>query len=217
MGFRQYRRIDPGEFFVVGYDLSSGMSDSCAIQFLSKTNVDVPLVYHAKTLATNATNAIIPVLERIFDVTGIPPVLIPERNAGGTLEIDRINGMNRLNKFKMYETKSYGNIINPNEKKYGWDTSSATRPKMLSDLKDAVDRQVIRIYDKPTINEMFSFIIARTTSTERAQAEQGAHDDLIMALAVAWQAFQTEEGRNERVNQVVQARNISSKRKWQIH
>lgn len=217
MGFRQYRPIEPGEFFVVGYDLSSGMSDSSAVQFLSKTKLDVPLVFHDKVLATEATNKILPTLERIFDITGVAPVIAPERNAGGTFEIDRLNTLNRSNKFRMYQTKTFGNIENPVEKKYGWDTNSATRPRMLSDLKEAVDKQLIRIYDKPTINEMFSFIVAKTTTTEKAQAESGAHDDLIMSLAIAWQLQQTEEGRTQGVNQIVQSRNIANKKKWQIH
>jgi hypothetical protein len=63
---------------------------------------------------------------------------------------------------------------------------------MLSMLKEAIDNRLIRIYDKPTITEMFSFIISQTSSSWKAQAEQGAHDDLIMALAIAWQLYQTE-------------------------
>lgn len=217
MGFRQFRPIDPGEFFVIGYDLSSGMSDSSAVQFLSKTRLDVPLVYHAKVLATQATNDILPALERLHDITGIAPVIAPERNAGGTFEIDRLNTLNRLNKYRIYETKSYGNITEQQEKKYGWDTNTSTRPRMLSDLKEAVDNHLITIYDKPTINEMFSFIISRTNTSEKAQAESGAHDDLIMSLAIAWQLQQTENGRNEGINQIVQSRNVSAKKKWQIH
>jgi len=63
---------------------------------------------------------------------------------------------------------------------------------MLQMLKEAIDSRVLKIYDKPTVNEMFSFIISQTSSSWKAQAEQGAHDDLIMALAGAWQLYQTE-------------------------
>jgi hypothetical protein len=63
---------------------------------------------------------------------------------------------------------------------------------MLSMLKDAIDNRVIKIYDRPTVNEMFSFVQVRTSSSWRAQAESGAHDDLIMSLAGAWQMYQTE-------------------------
>jgi hypothetical protein len=59
-------------------------------------------------------------------------------------------------------------------------------------LKEAIDGRLLRIYDKQTISEMFSFIISQTSSSWKAQAESGAHDDLIMALAIAWQLYQSE-------------------------
>ena len=61
---------------------------------------------------------------------------------------------------------------------------------MLSDLKEAIDKRVLRVYDKPTIDEMFSFIIVQTSTAWKAQAEQGGYDDLVMSLAIAWQMYQ---------------------------
>ena len=57
-------------------------------------------------------------------------------------------------------------------------------------LKEAIDKQVLKISDKPTIDEMFSFIVAQTSSSWKAQAEQGGYDDLVMSLAIAWQMYQ---------------------------
>lgn len=191
--FRQYRPIERGEFILVGYDLAMGGKDYSAVQFLSKTKNDVPLVYHSKNIATQATNDIVPVLNRIYDVTGVAPVLAPETNAGGVYEIDRINAMNREGKFKMYVQKAgIGTMDSPDAKKYGYSTNTATRPKMLEELKNAIDNKVIGIYDRNTINEMFAFVVVKTSTSWKAQAEQGAHDDLIMSLAIAWQLYQTE-------------------------
>jgi hypothetical protein len=61
---------------------------------------------------------------------------------------------------------------------------------MLQELKDSVDTRLLSIYDKPTITELFSFIVSQTSSSWKAQAEQGAHDDLVMALSIAWQLYQ---------------------------
>ena len=88
--FRQFRPITEGEFFVIAADTSTGMSDYCAAQFISKTKIDVPLVYHAKVLANDMTNAIFPVLEKIFDITKIKPVIAYERNSGGIFEFERL-------------------------------------------------------------------------------------------------------------------------------
>ena len=96
--FRQYRKIEYGEKFVVAADTSSGLGDYCAVQFLSKTKIDVPLVYHNKVIATEMTNSLYPVLEKIYDITGVKPIVAYERNAGGTFEMDRLASMNYLTK-----------------------------------------------------------------------------------------------------------------------
>lgn len=187
---RQYRKFQQGEFIVVAADTSSGLGDYCAAQFVSKTRIDVPLVYHSKTIATEMTYELYPILEKICDQTGIKPVIAYERNAGGTFEIDRLAAMNRLGKYTVFETPQLGQITAPNPTKYGWDTNTATRPAMLSQLKEAVDNKLLAIYDKPTIEEMYSFIVVRSTATVKAQAELGCHDDLVMSLAIAWQLYQ---------------------------
>ncbi len=189
--YRQYRVIEPKEFFIIFADTSYGAGDYCAVQFLSKTKIDVPLVYHSKTIATNMTNEIFPVIERIFDKTGVRPIIAYERQNGGAFEMDRLASLNRNNKFEIYKMVNKGNVNNPDSTKLGWDTNTATRPTMLQDLKDAIDHNALTIYDKPTITELYSFILAQTTSTVKAQAEKGAHDDLVMSLAGAWQIYQT--------------------------
>lgn len=194
LGFRKYRDFDKGEFVVVFADTAAGGGDFCAAHFLSKTNLDIPLVYHKKTIATDMTPALHAKLEEIHDITGVKPVVAYERNNGGFFELERLATLNRNGKYTIYRMKSNTGTRGGERDsvKLGWDTNSATRPAMLGMVKEAIDGQLIRIYDRPTITEMFSFVEARTSSSWRAQAEAGAHDDLIMALAGVWQMYQTE-------------------------
>lgn len=194
MSFRRYRDYKLGEFYVVGVDTSWGGTDYSCAQFLCKSTLDVPVVYHSKVLATEMTPLIHLELERIYDETKVKPVVAFERNNGGVAEIERLATLNRNGKYKIYTEKTGVGTTEATESsvKLGWTTSSATRPTMLSMLKECIDNRLLRIYDKPTITEMFSFIISQTSSSWKAQAEQGAHDDLIMALAIAWQLYQTE-------------------------
>lgn len=202
MSYRRYRSYSPGEFIVVGVDTSWGGTDYCAAQFLSKTHLDVPTVYHSKVLATEMTPLIHTELERIYDVTKVKPVVAFERNNGGVAEIERLATLNRNGKYTIYVDKTGAGTTEgiAESVKLGWNTSSASRPTMLSMLKEAIDNRLIRIYDKPTITEMFSFIVSQTSSSWKAQAEAGAHDDLIMALAIAWQLYQTENPPSQRIH-----------------
>jgi len=190
---RQYRDIEKGEFFVVGVDTAAGGTDYCAAQFFSVDKLDVPLVYHEKTLATNMTPELLKLLEKLYDITGVRPVVAYERNNGGVFEIERLARLNKNNKFKVFEMFTYGKRENDQPRRLGWDTNSATRPKMLADMKDAIDNRLITVYDYKTIQEMFSFVTVQTSTAWRAQAESGSHDDLIMSLAIAWQLSQKEK------------------------
>lgn len=189
--FRQYRPIEAGEAFVIAADTSSGVGDYCAAQFISKTKIDVPLVYHEKTIATNMTNILFPLLERLYEKTNVKPTIAYERNNGGNFEMERLASMNRLGKFEIFKMPTIGRENPPDGVRYGWDTNTATRPAMLGQLKEAIDNKVLRIYDKPTIEEMYSFIVVTTSTARKAQAEAGFFDDLVMSLAIAWQLYQT--------------------------
>jgi len=191
--WRQYRTINPGEFLVAGADCAAGGQDWCATQFISKDKLDVPLVYHRQVVASEMTTDLYPVLNKIADVTGLAPVIAYERNNGGLFEMERLAALNINGKFTVYKMRSAGQEDNPDPKKYGWDTNTATRPKMLSDLKEMVNKRLAQIYDEPTINELYKFVVVKTSSSWKAQAEKGAHDDLVMALAIAWQLYQSEE------------------------
>jgi hypothetical protein len=142
-------------------------------------------------------------LERIYDITHIPPVIAYERNNGGVFEMERLAALNRLNKYRVFVMPTYGSIDNPQARKLGFDTNTATRPKMLADLKEAIDKRLIKLYDKRTINEMFSFIVVQTSTAWKAQAEKGANDDLVMALAIAWQLQQSEKEPTEGIDELL--------------
>jgi hypothetical protein len=188
--YRQYRKIDKGEFILCAVDTSSGGLDYTAAQFLSKTKVDIPLVFHSKVTTSDYIPLLARTLEKIFDQTGIKPVVAIERQNGGSFLVDRLAGLNYQGKYEVFRMPGFGVIDAKESVRLGWDTNSATRPKMLQELKEAVDRGVIRIYDRQTINELLSFVIVQTSSSWKAQAEVKAHDDLVMALAIVWQLYQ---------------------------
>jgi len=188
--WRQYRKIEKGEAIVVGVDTSAGGGDYTAAQFFSKTKLDVPLVYHSPKTTTTFTNQLVLVLEKINDITGIKPIVAYERNNGGVFELDRLAALNRLNKYEIFKMPNAGRDNPPDPVRLGWSTNTATRPTMLQDLKNAIDNKVIKIYDKKTINELYSFVVVRTTNTWKAQSEQGSHDDLVMSLAISLQLYQ---------------------------
>jgi hypothetical protein len=145
--FRRYRDYQPGEFYVVFCDTAAGGLDYTCAQFLSKTKLDVPVVYHSKSLTTEMTPVLHIELEKIHDTTGVRPVVAYERNNGGVFELERLAALNRNGKYKIYQEKlNVGTSTSTADSvRLGWTTNSATRPAMLEALKHALDNRLVRI------------------------------------------------------------------------
>ncbi|PWT73694.1 MAG: hypothetical protein C5B59_12940 [Bacteroidetes bacterium] len=188
MSFRQYRKIEPNEFIVVGGDCSQGGNDENFAHFISKSKLDIPIVYEQHGVAAQMTSDIFPMLERIFDLTGIMPTVAFERNNGGASEMQRLYDLNRSNKYSVYQMPALGTTSGSTEKtdKLGWDTNTLTRPIMLQDWKSAFDRGSLLIYDKETIAQHKTFIVNKNG---KPMGAPGKHDDAVMSLAIGWQLF----------------------------
>ena len=68
---------------------------------------------------------------------------------------------------------------------FGFQTNGRTRPMILGDLQRLVREEPNLIVDSDTLEEMLTFTL---NEQMRAEAENGAHDDCVMALAIAYNA-----------------------------
>jgi len=69
------------------------------------------------------------------------------------------------------------------KKSFGFKTTSITRPVIISGLVEALREGMDTLNDRSTLEEMLTFVRGKDL---RAEADAGAHDDCIMALAIAW-------------------------------
>ena len=66
---------------------------------------------------------------------------------------------------------------------FGFQTTAKTRPLAVDGLRDVAAHEIGLITDFETLGEMLTFVY---DERRRPQAEEGAHDDCVMALAIAW-------------------------------
>ena len=66
----------------------------------------------------------------------------------------------------------------------GWQTDGKSRPVMLAEYAEAIRNRLNIVRSRGGISEMLSFI---RNEQGRPQAAKGAHDDRVMAYALAWQ------------------------------
>lgn len=84
---------------------------------------------------------------------------------------------------KMYVREVEDNIPDVVQDKFGFITNKATRPIILSILKEVFRDNISWISDLDTLEEALVFI---KNEKGRPEAEAGKHDDLIMGLAITY-------------------------------
>lgn len=85
---------------------------------------------------------------------------------------------------KLYVREVTDSYTHKLEKRFGFLTGKITRPLIIANLVTIVKESVHLINDIPTLEEMLTFV---KNENGRAEAQEGAHDDLLMGLAITYQ------------------------------
>lgn len=90
--------------------------------------------------------------------------------------------LERLRYPKQYVRESVDDYTHKPKHSFGFWTGTKTRPVILSELIRAVREDINIVSDETTLEEMLTFVRGEDW---KPQAEDGAHDDCVMALAIA--------------------------------
>lgn len=71
--------------------------------------------------------------------------------------------------------------------KLGWHTDVRSKPLMVDGLAEAIAKKQIIDYDRVFINECMTYV---TDERGKTNAQEGCHDDTVMATAIAYQLFE---------------------------
>ena len=93
-----------------------------------------------------------------------------------------IKELQRLGYPKQYTREAPDTYTGRTEKRFGFKTTSITRPTILSRLIEIVREHCETICDKETLEELLTII---RNEKGRIEAPQGGHDDMMMGLAIA--------------------------------
>lgn len=90
--------------------------------------------------------------------------------------------LERLKYPKQYVRETIDDYTHKTKHSYGFVTNAKTRPVIIAELIKAMREDIGTVNDEATLLEMLSFV--RNPDTLRPEAEPGAHDDCVMALAI---------------------------------
>ncbi len=90
--------------------------------------------------------------------------------------------LERLSYPNQYVRETMDDYTHQLRRSFGFRTDSKTRPVIIAELIKAARDDIRVICDKDTLTEMLTFV---RNEDYRPEAEAGAHDDCVMALAIA--------------------------------
>ena len=82
----------------------------------------------------------------------------------------------------LYQVTSVDKVNNKETVRLGFDTNVKTRPLIIDELRQELRNETIQISDAITLREMKTFVV---TESGKMEAEEGCHDDTVIALAIA--------------------------------
>lgn len=170
-----YREPVPGRPYVIGVDTAGDGSDSCVIQVIDGISLEQCAVLKDSDLHEDLFARQIYCLGMWYNTA-----LVAVESNYSTYPIMELE---RLRYPKQYVREVYDDATHHIQLKYGFQTNSKTRPVLISNLQRIVRENVHLINDRATLEEMLTFV--RNPDTMKPEAEEGAHDDTIMALGIA--------------------------------
>lgn len=94
--------------------------------------------------------------------------------------------------YNLFYTKQYDKVSDSITKKLGWSTNAKTKPLAIDKLAEFIREKFFGLWDIDIVSELYTYVIDDNGKTN---AQEGKHDDTVMALAICLQAFL--EGRGQ--------------------
>lgn len=192
LGLRVYQMPVAGRGYVCGADVAEGISggDYSAALVLDRDTGEEVAVLHGRW----DTRDYAAYLDRLCNAFGA--TLAIERNNHGLaaiqavqrLHTERLKGGKRARYALYYEQPI---ISKPGEKvrpgRPGWLTTLKTKPAMLDQLADALREGECRPASEAVLGDLRA--VVEDPETQQLGAKPPQHDDLAMAMAIAWQCL----------------------------
>jgi hypothetical protein len=108
-----------------------------------------------------------------------------ESNNHGLTTIQRLRDMRYKNLYR--REKGIDERFESATSKLGWRTDRKTKPLMIDHLSEHITKGTIKDFDKEFISECIDYVVDKKGKTN---AQEGKHDDRVIATAIALQLFE---------------------------
>lgn len=166
--------------YQIGVDPSIGAVDPSAIKVVDKDTGDVVCSWTGFV----PTHALVEKTVQIAMMysTLKKPLVVPEATGVGQAFVE---GLKKVYD-KIYEREIFNQREQKSTKKLGFYTNHGTKTHLIENMVALFDKKFPKIRDKRTVEEMKTFIYSDEADKKGAGAQNGYHDDNIMATMLAF-------------------------------
>lgn len=167
-----YEAPKPNEIYQIGVDPSEGVVDPSSISVVSGSGRKVAKFNGYVTIPELADK-----IKFLYYHYG-KPLIIPEVNKSSIIE--------HIKDLRIYYRKQEGYKDNKPTEKLGFMTSWSSKQALITNFQEMLRAGFPKIYDRGTIDEMYTFVWTNEATHQGAAASPGAHDDDVMSTLLAF-------------------------------
>ena len=189
-GVKVYRKWQEGHRYQIGVDSSEGLDTTEDSMRKSQKDSGVIVVWD-KTADEEAATLSARVPPRVLAEKAVTiaawyknPEIVPEMNSMGFALVDKLDELGYSN---VYRRKEFDRVLKKSMKKVGWRTTAASKQLLISRFEELLRLRNPKIFSRETVEEFKTFVYTDNAKKKGAGAQEGFHDDRIMAtLLAAW-------------------------------
>lgn len=187
-GCKVYKEYIKGHHYQIGIDSAEGIDttedtlrkspkDSGVIVVWDKTDDEEVAILSAKVPPRVLAEKAVRIASWYND-----PLMIPEMNSMGMALLDKLDDLGYTN---IYRRKEYDRVLHKQLKKIGFRTTASSKQLLISHFEEMMRLRDPKIRTAETLAEMKTFVYTDNARKKGAGAQDGFHDDKIMATMLA--------------------------------
>lgn len=187
-GLKIFKEFDPTHTYQIGIDAAEGADttedtlrqspkDSGVIYIWDHTNDEEAASFSAKITPRALAHKAVTFAHLYGD-----PLMVPEMNSMGLALLDTLENLGYDN---VYRRQEFDRVLKKSMKKLGWRTTSASKMLLIAHFEDLLRLREPKVYSRETVEELKTFVYTDAAKKKGAGAQEGFHDDRVMAMLLA--------------------------------
>ena len=169
------------EKFIIGADVALGVGQDYSAAVVLNKERQVVAVYRDNRVDPAMFGRDLFYLGRYYNNA----LLAVESNSMGISTLQKLKEMKYVN---LYYQTQIANLTDEDGVRLGFRTTSASKPAIISNLKNWIDNDEVAIWSSDIVSELRDYV---SDDKGKTNASRGSTDDTVMSLAIAAEVYRT--------------------------